>query len=129
MERIIDMTDETLKSMVERVFVSKPCDKESPIVIAAIITAAMEMSIFSSAVKEIDVLNELLEVYGISDSYEDLNLIGMDDDLIEQAIGYRVDTANPQEYLSYKDMYNTMYLAIKVRKIDKKENSKTINMK
>lgn len=129
MERRITMTDETLRNMVERIFISKPCDKKSSVVIAAIITAAMNMSIFTGAVEEIDVLNELLEAYGVSDDYDTLKLIGMDDELIEQAIGYKVDTANPQEYLAYKDMYNTMYLAIKVRKLDKTENSKSLSKK
>ena len=113
MGRRIIVTDESLKDIVERVFISKPCDKNSPIVIAAIITAATKMSFFSNAVEEIDVLNELIEAYNISDDYAALNLIGMDDEVIEQAIGYHVDMANPQEYLAYKDMYNTMYLAIK----------------
>ena len=123
------MTDETLISMVERVFISKPCNKKSPIVIAATITAAIKMSVFSNAVEEIDVLNELIEAYDISDNYDILNLIGLDDELIERAIGYHIDTTNPKEYISYKDMYNTMYLAIKVHKMDKEKSSKSLSKK
>lgn len=113
------MTDEMIKQKAESIFVQKDCDRMAANVRAAIITAASKMAIPASIVTEEAALEELIRVYGVQETTEVLDLIGMAPQFVKSAIGYSVDfndlASASVNYDANKDEYDFFYREIEAK--------------
>lgn len=85
------MSDEMVKLYTEKTFIKKECDRTANNVRAALITAASKMANASELVSEADALDVLISAFGVQDTPEVMELIGMGPQFVNPSIGYAVD--------------------------------------
>lgn len=116
------MKIEEITSKAENLFVKKECNLKSPLVKAAIITAASKMANPSNIVTEETALEILSDAYNVWDDEKVALLIGMGPQFVESTIGYSGfdDMASAiVNYRSNKQEYDVLYTAIEVQKKQK----------
>lgn len=125
----IDMDKELLRLKAERTFIKKVCDRTDARVKAAVITASSKMSSYSGQVDEVTVIEELINAYKIEDDRETVELIGMEPEHVQNAIGYEVDfndmAAASTAYALEKEDYDYLYEAIKVSALERQRTKGT----
>ncbi len=125
----IDMDKELLRLKAERTFIKKVCDRTDARVKAAVITASSKMSSYSGQVDEVTVIEELINAYKIEDDRETVELIGMEPEHVQNAIGYEVDfndmAAVSTAYALEKEDYDYLYEAIKVSALERQRTKGT----
>lgn len=102
-----------LQVLAKRLFVHQEVDYTKPNVIAAIITAAMEMSKFTDFNLNDEICDILLEAFKVENVSEVESLIGMSPNFVKSVIGYSVDFTDfsraQMVYETQKAQYDIFY--------------------
>jgi hypothetical protein len=121
-----NLQDALLRNKVETTFLKKDVSVNEPHILAAMITAASEMSICSDGIATPEMTTEqLLDLYQKKDDENVSNLIGMSSGFVKNNIGYSVQfedmIAAEVNYHAEKPTYDEIYRGIAAR-ANAKEN-------
>lgn len=113
-------SDINLKNQLERTFIQKEVDLNSPSVIASLVSAASGMTLAADTTMDSEITrNEILELYGQSENESLRNMSYLNSNYVKANIGYSVQFEDYERartcYLADKENYDTLYAKINNR--------------
>ena len=118
--------EDDIINLIKKMFVKKNCNLFAPNTIAAIVSAAVGISHFSSVITPSEAKDTLLEMFDASDDIQVHELLNMEYEDVNKFIGYQVNFRDLKsalaEFEQSKDLYEKIFTTIKEISLAKKES-------